>query len=141
LSQTFVHEMRARFQDIDGAGILFFGRNFDYFHDAYVAFLEALGMPLHRNLDHGEFLIPLVHAEADFSKPIKFGDQCNVQVRIARLGNSSYTVSYTMVSDQGQALTRGQTVHCCVDRETFQARPLPDRLTEAFRPYLESTSP
>ena len=141
MNQVFHHVLRARFQDIDGAGILFFGRNFDYFHDAYVAFLEALEMPLHKNLDNEDYLIPLVHAEADFSAPIRFGDRCDVQIRVARLGTTSYTLSYTLVGDQQQVLTKGQTVHCCVDRQSFAACTLPERLKQALSPYVETTSP
>ena len=39
----FTHRMLARFQDVDAAGIVFFARIFDYFHDAYVAFFAAHG--------------------------------------------------------------------------------------------------
>ena len=141
MNQIFRHLLSARFQDIDGAGILFFGRNFDYFHDAYVAFLEALGTPLRQNLENEDYLIPLVHAEADFAAPIRFGDRCDVQIRVARLGTSSYTLSYTLVGEQQQVLTRGQTVHCCVDRKTFASCPLPERLKTALTPYVAATSP
>jgi len=141
MNQVFHHVLSARFQDIDGAGILFFGRNFDYFHDAYVAFLEALEMPLHKNLDNEDYLIPLVHAEADFAAPIRFGDRCDVQIRVARLGTSSYTLGYTLVGEQEQVLTHGQTVHCCVDRKTFASCPLPERLKLALAPYIEATNP
>ena len=78
MNQVYVYPHRGRFQDIDAAGILFFARNFDYFHDAYLAFLEHLEMPLHEHLDGAEFVIPLVHAEADFAKPIRFGTRCDV---------------------------------------------------------------
>lgn len=141
MNQVFHYPKSARFQDIDGAGILFFGRNFDYFHDAYVAFLEALGTPLRQNLENEDYLIPLVHAEADFAAPIRFGDRCDVQIVVARLGTSSYTLSYTLVGEQQQVLTRGRTVHCCVDRRTFASCPLPERLRSALTPYVDATSP
>ncbi|MEE2836128.1 MAG: thioesterase family protein [Myxococcota bacterium] len=141
MNQVYVYPHRGRFQDIDAAGILFFARNFDYFHDAYLAFLEHLEMPLHEHLDDAEFVIPLVHAEADFAKPIRFGTRCDVHIEVARLGTSSFTLAYTLRGDGDRVLTTGQTVHCCVERATFASRALPERLSAALKPYQAATSP
>ena len=141
MNQVYVYPHRGRFQDIDAAGILFFARNCDYFHDAYLAFLEHLEMPLHEHLDDAEFVIPLVHAEADFAKPIRFGTRCDVHIEVARLGTSSFTLAYTLRGDGDRVLTTGQTVHCCVERATFASRALPERLSAALKPYQAATSP
>ena len=140
MTQIFRYPFKARFQDIDAAGILFFGRNFDYFHDAYVAFLDALGMPLDSSLKTADFLLPLVHAQADFIGPMRFGQAAEIELKLSRLGQSSYTIKYLIKAADGSAVTRGETVHCCVQRESFEARALPTRLREALAPYLEAHS-
>ena len=37
----FTHHLPARFQDCDAAGIVFYARVFDYFHDAYVGSVDG----------------------------------------------------------------------------------------------------
>ena len=116
---------------------MFFGRNFDLFHDAYVAFLEAIGLPLDENLKRGEFLLPLVHAEADFRAPIRFGEGGAVELSVARLGGSSYTIAYRLVGGDGSLLSSGETVHCCVDAKSFERRALPETLRHAMGPFSD----
>ncbi len=136
MAQVFRYPFKARFQDIDAAGILFFGRNFDYFHDAYVAFLDHLGLPLDTSLQTADFLLPLVHANADFVTPMRFGERGEIELYLKRLGDSSYTIGYAMKAANGQTITRGETVHCCVLRANFESHSLPQELRDAFAPYL-----
>jgi YbgC/YbaW family acyl-CoA thioester hydrolase len=135
LNQTFTHPVQARFQDIDAAGILFFGRNFDYFHDAYVAFLEAVGLPLPNQLKAAEIVLPLVHAQADFVAPVPFGTRADIELHIKRIGDTSFTVAYTMRRNDGVVLTRGKTVHCAVTTNGFKGCPLPEPLRRALEDY------
>jgi 1,4-dihydroxy-2-naphthoyl-CoA hydrolase len=138
MGQVFRYPFKARFQDIDAAGILFFARNFDYFHDAYVAFLDALGLPLDSSLKTADFLLPLVHAEADFVAPMRFGQSAEIELTLSRLGESSYTVYYRIQAADKKQITRGETVHCCVVRSSFESRALPEQLRQALLPYLDA---
>ena len=138
MGQVFRYPFKARFQDIDAAGILFFARNFDYFHDAYVAFLDALGLPLDSSLKTADFLLPLVHAEANFVAPMRFGQSAEIELTLSRLGESSYTVCYRIQATDKKQITRGETVHCCVVRNSFESRALPEQLRQALLPYLDA---
>ncbi len=136
MAQIFRYRFKARFQDIDAAGILFFGRNFDYFHDAYVAFLDSLGLPLDASLQTADFLLPLVHTNADFVQPMRFGERGEIELSLKRLGASSYTIGYVLKAADDTTITRGETVHCCVRRANFESHPLPQELRDALAPYL-----
>ena len=127
---SFRHPTPPRFQDVDAAGIVFYARLFAYFHDAYVAFLESLGpeLALHRAIESADFLIPLVHAKADFKAPLRFGDEATTTVRVDRIGTSSYTIAYQIHRGDGQLAAEGQTVHACAGKEDFRPRPLPESL-------------
>jgi YbgC/YbaW family acyl-CoA thioester hydrolase len=137
----FRFPIRARFQDIDAVGILFFGRNFDYFHDAYVAFLSAIGLPLHEQLAEADHLLPLVHAEADFAAPLRFGDEAEVELTVATLGHSSYRIAYALRRSDGVLISSGTTVHVCVAKDGFAPRPLAQELRAALTPYLSADGP
>ena len=127
---SFHHPTPPRFQDVDAAGIVFYARLFAYFHDAYVAFLASLGsdMALHRAIEEADFLIPLVHAEADFKAPLRFGDEATTTVSVHRIGEKSYTTSYQIYRGDGQLAAQGQTVHACANKGDFRSRPLPEAL-------------
>jgi len=117
---------------------MFFGRNFDVFHDAYVSFLEAIGLPLDENLRRRDYLLPLVHAEADFRAPVRFGEGGTVELSVARLGASSYTIAFRLLGEGGSLLSAGKTVHCCVDAASFERRNLPEALCAALTPYVNA---
>jgi YbgC/YbaW family acyl-CoA thioester hydrolase len=147
----FSHELPIRFQDVDAAGIIFFARVLDYCHDAYVEFLRAAGCPLHQTLAAGEWIAPLVHAEADFIRPLRFGERVVVHLVAARQRGSVYTIGYRLQRPQdatvdqrpqdaaassgqrpGEAVGVGQTVHVVVDRQRFTRIPLPEPLLRAL---------
>lgn len=134
---VFRHATPPRFQDVDAAGIVFYARIFGFFHDAYVAFLESLGpdFALHRAIDDAEFLLPLVHAEADFKAPLRFGDEAMTSVRVSRIGESAYTLSYEIRRGDGELAAQGETVHACVSRGDFKSTPLPERLRAGLMAY------
>lgn len=44
--EGFAIESAVAFHHVDAAGIVFYSRTFDWFHDAYVAFLAHAGHPL-----------------------------------------------------------------------------------------------
>lgn len=121
-----------RFQDIDAAGIAFYGRVFDYFHDAYVACLAQRGAPLHEALATRSWSAPLVHAEADYKLPLRFGGEYRIEIAQATLSNRSYTLRYRITGADGRLHAEGATVHVCIDLDSGQPRPIPDALRAAL---------
>ncbi len=124
------HRTKIRFQDVDAAGIIFFARVFELFHDANLAFLDANGLSFAEVLSAKRWLSPLVHAEADYRAPMRFGDEVIVEVAAPELGESSMKVRYRVRSATRPELTLavGHTVHVFVDGSTFRARPVPEEV-------------
>jgi len=131
-STLFSEEKLVRFQDVDAAGIIFFARVFDYFHDTFVNMLPTLGLDM-PNLVKGSYKLPLVHAEADYLGPMRFGDRVVVDVVKADLSDRSIRVGYRIRSLEGRPLAIGHLVHVCVDSSTFRSMVLPDELQAAFK--------
>ena len=130
----FSWPMIVPFQDIDAAGIVFFARIFDYFHDAYVACLDARGISLPAVMAHGEWGAPLAHAEADYTRPMRFGDRVRAEITAADIGQTSLTVHHRIVTDDADAklVCTGKTVHVFIDRKTFRPRAVPDEVRAGF---------
>src|SRR4051794_27042027 len=93
---TAIHaEARSvRFQDVDAAGIIFFPKILEYFHDAFMAMLAAAGLDLKVILADGSWGMPLIHAEADYLRPLRFGDPIVVEIAVVRLGDRSVTIGH-----------------------------------------------
>ena len=125
MDEIFVTRMPVRFQDIDAAGIVFFARVFDYAHDAFVAYLKHVDLPLDRMLAEATFGIPLVHAEADYKGPLRFGDLVDVRLARPEIGDRSIKLQLSLeVGGSPRAIVR--LTHATVDRARMQSIAVPD---------------
>lgn len=125
-----------RFQDVDAAGTIFFPKVFEYFSDAYLELLLAAGLDVPGDLARRTAAAPLVHSEADYLAPLRFGDQVDVEVVLAHVGGSSTAFAHRIRKLDGTVAVIGQTVHVWVSGKTFEPVPVP----EALRVYLASPS-
>lgn len=133
---SFALQRAIRFQDVDAAGIIFYPRAFDLCHDVYVEFLAHAGQPLHVALT-GPWVAPIRHAEADYIRPLRFGDQVEIALVAAHLGPSvpptEVTLGFrisTLPSHEVHVLV--QSVHTFVTRERFQRTPVPEAIIVAL---------
>jgi len=139
-SGAFKLEMPVRFQDVDAAGIIFYPRALELCHDAYVSFMDRAGLPLHEVL-RGPWLAPVRHAEADYLKPLRFGDRVEVALVAAHLETMPNPTEVTLgfriarIPD-GEAAILCQTIHTFVERKTFARTSVPDELRKALAPVL-----
>ena len=128
----FRHKLTVPFQDIDAAGIVFYAHLFRYAHEAYEQFMREAGCSLHQLLADGAYLLPLVHAEADYRRPMRHADELHIELRLKRLGQTSFTLGYRVLAqDQSEHATL-ETVHVAIDRATHRAMTLPDSLRKAL---------
>jgi YbgC/YbaW family acyl-CoA thioester hydrolase len=131
---AFVEQRPVRFQDVDAAGIIFYPRVLEYFHDLYVAFLAQAGSPLPQILREKPWISPVRHAEADYLKPLRFGDTVSVALVAAHVEPSEVTLGYRLAcSDTDELTGLGQVVHTFLDPATFKRIAIPDTLQAAYR--------
>lgn len=115
--------MEVRWGDCDPAGIVYFPRFFERFHDAMERWFEAsLGLPYDALILGQRLGLPSVHTEADFRAPCRFGERLVVELRVGKLGRSSIELRYRVVAE-GEAEPRltGRTVCALMDLDP--ARP------------------
>jgi 1,4-dihydroxy-2-naphthoyl-CoA hydrolase len=126
-SRESEYRFRVRLHDIDAAGVMFYGHLFRYAHDAYEWLMGALGFPL-EGLIHDGCRLPLVHAEADYLLPLRHGEAIGVQLEMATLGESSFTLVYGFLDEAGILRARVRTVHVHLAPDGQRAAPLPEAL-------------
>ena len=135
---AFVERRAIRFQEIDAAGIIFYPRILEMFHDAYAAFLASVGTPLRDVMTRTTWLAPVRHAEADYFKPLRLGDEIAVEICRAHVTETEATLGYR-VSRGDEVCVVGQVVHTFVERATFKRTPLPPSVRRALE-QIESGS-
>ncbi len=106
----------------DPAGIVYFPRFFEMFHEAMEAwFSNALSLPYQDVIVRRKVGFPAVHTEADFAAPSVFGDHIVVQLRVEKLGRKSITFAYRVQADDGQLRLTGRTVCAVMDLDETSA--------------------
>jgi 1,4-dihydroxy-2-naphthoyl-CoA hydrolase len=119
----------------DAAGLLFFARIFEIAHDAYQDFLEHIGYGMKSLLADGDYLIPIVHASADYKQSLFVGDEIDVILKIKHVGKSSVTMHYDIVKNETTAAIV-QTVHVFLQRQTSQKSDIPNAFRDKLSEYL-----
>jgi len=105
-----------RFGDCDPAGIVYFPRFFDLFHQAMETWFPAeLGFGYDEFVRGRKLGFPAVHSEADFERPSRFGETIAIALRVTRLGRSSIAFAYAITGAQGESRVRGASVCVCMD--------------------------
>ncbi len=129
--RTFVHEITVRFQEVDRAGIAFFGRIFEYCHVAWEELMNHIGL---RDVFGAEgWGMPLVHAEADFSQPLRLSERIAVTIHVGGCGEKSITFEFTLHGvEEGDKRAVARHVHAFVELATLTPRSFPESLRHAL---------
>lgn len=125
------HWFRVALHDTDAAGVLFFAHLLRHAHDAYEAAMRHLGWPLDQLIRAGELGLPLVHAEADFQRPLRHGDQVRVGLAVEAVASQRFTLGYRFWRGEQQVAT-ARTLHVAIDPTSGRSRPLPPALSAAL---------
>lgn len=120
------------FGDTDASGWMHFPNIFHYFEAAEHAFLRSRGLLVFAR-DQGGW--PRVNVTCDYQRPLLCGDVVEVQLAIDRIGASSLTWRFEVVSASGETAAAGSVTTVRVD---FQGRPV--EISAAERAALESAS-
>lgn len=126
------HRVNVRLHHTDAAGVLFYGRLFELVQEAFEEALADGGLPLGELLRDGGFGLPVVHAEADYTAPIRVGDTLEVRLTL-EMGDRSLRVGADFVDAGGCPVAAARVVHAAVDRATGAAVPLPDAVRALAR--------
>lgn len=137
MSSPFIWKSRVRFQDTDATGRLHFNSIFLHFEEAEEALLQSAGLS-YAALMGQRLAFPRTHSEAQFSAPIRFGDEIQIEVYVTRVGNASFSLSFVCKTAEAVA-ARGLLTSVCISTETDRPHPLPSLLAEMLRKRLASS--
>ena len=114
-----------RLNDIDAAGVIFYGRAFDISQEAFEFMLKSIDWPIQKVIFHSGDIFPVVHTEADYLGAIRLGDTISVWTSLFAISNSSFTLLYEFKRDD-KTLLRVKTVQVSIKKESWKKSPIPE---------------
>ena len=122
-----VYERPIRFDEVDPAGIVFFARYANFAHEAVEAFFQGLEGGYAGLIQKRRIGLPIVHLEADFREPLRYGDKLRIETRCEKLGTSSATFVHDIHNAQSGTLAATvRHVVVAVTLDSFRSCPMPD---------------
>jgi acyl-CoA thioester hydrolase len=131
----FIHTIQVRYADTDAQGHVYFSNYLTYFDEAHTAYLREIGFPWSKLVDTGLESYQ-VSAHCDFKGSAIFEDILHVHARIARIGESSYTINCAIyMKGSDELIAGGYITAVVVTPETRQPTRVPDEIRQAVAVY------
>ncbi|MBF5058642.1 acyl-CoA thioesterase [Candidatus Neptunochlamydia vexilliferae] len=127
----FTYHRTIRVQDTDATGVLYFANQLQIGMEAFEEFLASQGFSLNEMIEKKKFLLPVVHAEADFAAPLYLGDQLEVTLSFSHIGNRSFTHTSDILKG-GKKVGTVTIIHAVLCPKTKRATPIPLELSKIF---------
>ncbi|MCB0407664.1 MAG: acyl-CoA thioesterase [Bdellovibrionales bacterium] len=131
---SFEKQVQIYFDDCDPAGIVLFANYFKIAHRLIEDFIRSKDIDWSEWFHAKNYGVPLVHAEADYKKPLLQGNTYKGTVDTASMSESSVTFATQLFTHEGQLCTQIQTVHVFIDASTLKKISIPS----AIRQKLEA---
>ena len=130
----FSTRIRVRFGDCDPAGLVYYPVIFHYCHIAMEEFFaERCGIAYHKLMADERIGFPTVNTQGEFFVPLVYGDEAEIEVAIARVGQSSVTFEYSIRrASDGVLCARFLNVQVSMNLETRRAVPIPEHYRRIF---------
>lgn len=129
-----VSRRRVEWADTDMAGIVHFSRFFVFMETAEHEMRRALGFALE---DDPALGWPRVSASCEYRRPLRFGEEVEVVVRVVERGRSSLTFGFAFRRD-GEVVAEGRmTSVCCRLEPELRAVAIPAEVVRALEGFEE----
>ena len=130
---------RVEFSDTDMAGIMHYSNYFRFMETAEHAFFRSLGVSIAGGRGADSVGWPRVHAQCDFSAPLRFEDEVEIHllVREKRSKSLSYLFKFRKLGESPpREIARGIVTVVCVAQEPggkMRACSIPHSLAEQIQ--------
>ena len=122
----YTNQQFVRWDDIDAFGHVNNAKYLTYIQEARFLWSPLLEMVVAK-------------AEVDYLVPIYEGGRFyDINLWVEQIGNSSFTLGYEVIGDNGVVHAKVKTVQVAVSMETKKSRPLTDPEREFLKQYLKA---
>ena len=131
--------LRVRWMECDAQGIVYFGAYMDYLEVGQSEYFRNLGFSIYRVAENDYFDTAVVKTVVDYKSPARLDDMLDLYVRVASIGNTSFTLDLEIYPRCGEPLlTVMQVVYVSFHAKSGTTRPVPDEIRELVT-HFEAT--
>ena len=122
----FTLHRRVQFAETDMAGIAHFSNYFRWMEEIEHAFFRSLGMSVIMRHGDGDITWPRVSVSCDYSGPVRFEDELDLRLRVAKIGGKSLVFEVdVMKGGVSVALGKMTSVCCTIVDGTMRSVTIP----------------
>jgi YbgC/YbaW family acyl-CoA thioester hydrolase len=135
---AFTSLIKIRFDDVDGAGIVYYPQFFHLCHKAFEDFFDdAASVSYPQLINEKRRGFPTVAIHSDFSAPLRYGDIALVKMEIVTIGRSSATFNYEIRRKRDSKLCfTARIIKVFMDLESNIVLPIPDDIRSLWESIL-----
>lgn len=121
----YTNLQKIRFDDVDGAGIVYYPQFFHLCHKAFEDFFDTVaGIPYPKMIAEMRRGFPTVTIDSVFVKPLRYGDTAVVTLGVTRIGRSSVVFRYSIDKQGGDLCFWTETTCVLIDLDSLGAVPI-----------------
>ncbi len=135
---AFTSLQKIRFDDVDGAGIVYYPQFFHLCHKAFEDFFDdAASVSYPQLINERRRGFPTVAIQSDFSAPLRYGDLALVKLEIEKIGRSSATLHYEIRRKHDSKLCFSAMItKVFMDLDKHSVLPIPDEIRSLWENIL-----
>ena len=122
------YQTRVHLHNTDATGVIYFSDQLKLALQAFENFLRQGPFSL-KGILESSYLMPIVHAEADYLSPLTVDDEVDIVLYLHKMGTSSFTISYDFFHKESSILAgTAKITHVLTLKETKKSTPIPEEL-------------
>ncbi|MCE5329850.1 acyl-CoA thioesterase [bacterium] len=129
----YIYKTKIKLYHTDAANLIFYSNLFNLAYECYEEFLENSDFSVLKIINEGKILMPVVHAEADYIKPMRLGDKIEIQLSLFSSGKSSYRLDYNFYNENKEKVAFAKTAHVVISIDNYRPVKIPEKLLNSLK--------
>lgn len=128
---SFLYDIRVRYSEIDGQGIVFNSHYLTYFDVAITEFFRSLGFDYAEYVRRTNMDFHLVKSLVNYEKPIPFDTEMQVGCRVEKVGNTSLVFRLEIFEkERDDRFCNGEIVWVHTDQKLHKTSRISDEIRD-----------
>lgn len=137
---SYIYKRTANYYETDQMGIVHHSNHIRYFEESRIAFMKSIDCDV-AQMEQDGIIIPNVDAYAKYITPVRFQDEMEIEVKLAKFTGVIMRYEYTVrLAKSGETASVGHTEHCFVN-DKFKPMSLRRKFPEYFDRLKSNISP
>lgn len=131
--KNFTYLLRVRYSECDAQKVVFNGKYTEYLDIAATEFTRLIWGNFHDILSRG-IDSQIVNLNISWKAPSSFDDVLAIKVNASHIGNSSYTLSFSITNHvTGAEVANAEVIYVMVNTATYTKMPIPEDLKQKLK--------